>query len=159
MVGHLQRFNPFEIQAHDKRNMADLERYAQAYIATQPQLLALKPAARKALCNQLLLKAEGMILYLRMVAEGLQEGIINVDGLETMQAGLGGLHSQYFQTFEHRFGEGFQENVQPLLRLLLAAPSVLPVELAAEVLQWKKERLMQARLALGGYLVDGVSTK
>ena len=71
-----------------------------------------------------------------------------------MQAGLGGLHSQYFQTFEHRFGEGFQENVQPLLRLLLAAPSVLPVELAAEVLQWKKERLMQARLALGSYLVE-----
>ena len=154
VVGHLQRFNPFEIQAHDKRNMADLERYAQAHIATQPQLLALKPAARKTLCNQLLLKAEGMILYLRMIAEGLQEGIINVDGLATMQAGLGGLHSQYFQTFEHRFGEGFQENVQPLLRLLLAAPSVLPVELAAEVLQWKKERLMQARLALGSYLVE-----
>jgi len=154
VMGHLQRFNPFEIQAHDKRNMADLERYAQAHIATQSQLLALKPAARKALCNQLLIKAEGMILYLRMVAEGLQEGIINVDGLETMQAGLGGLHSQYFQTFEHRFGDGFQENVQPLLRLLLAAPSVLPVELAAEVLQWKKERLMQARLALGSYLVE-----
>ena len=154
VVGHLQRFNPFEIQAHDKRNMADLERYAQAHIATQPQLLVLKPAPRKALCDQLLLKAEGMILYLRMITEGLQEGIINVDGLETMQAGLGGLHSQYFQTFEHRFGEGFQENVQPLLRLLLAAPSVLPVELAAEVLQWKKERLMQARLALGSYLVE-----
>ncbi len=154
VVGHLQRFNPFEIQAHDKRNMADLDRYAQAHIATQPQLLALKPAARKALCNQLLLKAEGMILYLRMIAEGLQEGIINVDGLETMQAGLGGLHSQYFQTFEHRFGEDFQENVQPLLRLLLAAPSVLPVELAGEVLQWNAEKLRRARLALGSYLVE-----
>ena len=154
VVGHLQRFNPFEIQAHDKRNMADLDRYAQAHIATQTQLLALKPAQRKALCNQLLIKAEGMILYLRMVADGLQEKIINVDGLETMQAGLGGLHSQYFQTFDHRFGEGFQENVQPLLRLLLAAPSVLPVELAGEVLQWNAEKLRHARLALGSYLVE-----
>jgi hypothetical protein len=95
-----------------------------------------------------------MMLYLRLVAEGLSEGTLQSAGLETLESGLPGLHSRYHAAFEARFRADFRETVQPLLRLVMAAPGPLPLELAREVLAWDRETAVRARAQLGSYLVE-----
>ncbi|MEY4243078.1 MAG: hypothetical protein RLZZ245_663, partial [Verrucomicrobiota bacterium] len=154
VVGHLQRFKPFEIAAADARNTDDLTRYCAARIGGLPALAGLDVAQRDRICSGLVEKSEGMILYLRMVEEGLREGTLRLADLEKMQSGIGGLYSRYYQTFEHRFGCDFVTNVQPLLRLIMAAPGPLPLEMAAGILTVSKEEAKRRRSRLGGYLMD-----
>jgi tetratricopeptide (TPR) repeat protein len=90
-----------------------------------------------------------------MVVDGLKEGSLRLEELGQMEVGLGGLYSSYNSAFEHRFGAQYQETVQPLLRLVMAAPGPLPLALAAEVLGCGKEEARKMRLQLGAYLVEG----
>jgi tetratricopeptide (TPR) repeat protein len=96
-----------------------------------------------------------MVLYLRMVMDGLREGSMRLEELGQMEVGLGGLYSRYYSAFEHRFSAQFQETVQPLLRLVMAAPGPLPLALAAEVMSCENEEARKMRLQLGAYLVEG----
>ncbi|MCX8511204.1 MAG: hypothetical protein ORN83_05545, partial [Chthoniobacteraceae bacterium] len=155
VVGHLQRFKPFEIAAEDNRNTADLTLYCTRALKTLPVVATVQEAEREVLCGELVNKSAGMVLYLRMVVDGLREGSLRLEELEQMEVGLGGLYSRYYSAFEHRFGANYQETVQPLLRLVMAAPGPLPLALAAEVLGCGKEEARKMRLQLGAYLVEG----
>ncbi len=153
--GHLQRFKPFEIAA-DGRNEADLRGYARKRILPMEGLRELPEDERERIAEMLVGKCSGMVLYLRMVEEGLKEGTLKPQQIKVMESGLAGLNSQYYEGFERRFGAiGFAETVQPLLRLVLAAPGPLPLALAAEVLGIGKEEARQMRSLLGAYLVNG----
>jgi tetratricopeptide (TPR) repeat protein len=149
VVPYLQGFKPFSIEAGDARNQADLEAYASAEVGP-----LLPPEDRERLCALLVEKSAGMMLYLRLVAEGLSEGTLQPAGLETLESGLPGLHSRYHAAFEARLRADFRETVQPLLRLVMAAPGPLPLELAREVLAWDRETAVRARAQLGSYLVE-----
>ena len=149
VVPYLQGFKPFAIEAGDARNQADLEAYASAEVGP-----LLPPEDRERLCALLVEKSAGMMLYLRLVAEGLREGTLQPAGLETLESGLPGLHSRYHAAFEARLRADFRETVQPLLRLVMAAPGPLPLELAREVLAWDRETAVRARAQLGSYLVE-----
>jgi len=154
--GHLQRFKPFEIAAEDGRNEADLRSYVQERILPLEGLQLLPEAEQGRITEALVGKCAGMVLYLRMVEESLKEGTLEPGQIETMESGLAGLHSQYYQVFDRRFGSGrFAETVQPLLRLVLAAPGPLPLALAEEVLGISKEEARRMRSQLGAYLVEG----
>ena len=149
VVPYLQGFKPFAIEAGDDRNTADLQSYCSAQIG--PMLPA---PDRERLCNLLVEKSEGMMLFLRLVLEGLREGTLQPSGLDTLESGLPGLHSRYHAAFEARFRKDFQENVQPLLRLVMAAPGSIPLDLAAEVLGWDRESTVRARSLIGSFLVE-----
>jgi len=155
VVGHLQRFKPFEIAEEDNRNTADLSLYCARALKTLPVVAAMNHGEREVLCDALVKKSAGMVLYLRMVVDGLKEGSLRLEELGQMEVGLGGLYSRYYSAFEHRFGAQYQETVQPLLRLVMAAPGPLPLALAAEVLGCGKEEARKMRLKLGAYLVEG----
>jgi tetratricopeptide (TPR) repeat protein len=155
VVVHLQRFKPFEIAAEDNRNTADLALYCARGLETLPAVAAMDEAARQDLFGELVNKSSGMVLYLRMVMDGLQEGSLRLEELSQMEVGLGGLYSRYYSAFEHRFGTHYQRTVQPLLRLVIAAPGPLPLALAAEVLGCGKEEAQKMRLQLGAYVVEG----
>ena len=155
VVGHLQRFKPFELSAADERNAEDLVLYCRKEIEELKVLEILGDEKKEKLCARLVEKAEGMILYLRMVAEGLREGTLAAEDLDSMEGGLGGLFSRYHQTFSSRFRDDFEETIQPLLRLVMAAPGPLPLDLAAEVLGWTKEKVRKARAKIGSYLEGG----
>ena len=152
VVTYLQGFKPFAIEAGDSRNTADLQSYAKGQIG--PLLQGVDVAERERLCTLLVEKSAGMMLYLRLVAEGLREGTLKADALETLEAGLHGLHGRYHAGFEARFGKDFHETVQPLLRLIMAAPGPMPLELAAEVLEWDRELAVRTRARVGSYLVE-----
>ena len=155
VVGHLQRFKPFELSAEDSRNTEDLAHYCRKEIDGLKVLESLSDDDKEKLCTRLVEKAEGMILYLRMVAEGLKQGTLSIGDLATMEGGLGGLYSRYHQTFSSRFRDDFEEKIQPLLRLVMAAPGPLPLDLAAEVLGWTKEKVRKVRAKIGSYLEGG----
>ena len=152
VVGYLQGFKPFAIEAEDPRNTADLLAYSQSQI--RPLLGNMDTAERDRLCALLAEKSAGMMLYLRLVAEGLRESTLEVGALEALAAGLPGLHSRYHAAFEARFRKDFQAMVQPLLRLVMAAPGPLPLELAREVQGWDRETAARARALVGSYLVE-----
>jgi tetratricopeptide (TPR) repeat protein len=112
-------------------------------------------AEREFLCGELVKKSAGMVLYLRMVVDGLQEGSLKLEDLGQMEVGLGGLYSRYYSGFEHRFGAQYQQSVQPFLRLVMAAPGPLSLALASEVLGCGTEEARRMRFQLGAYLVEG----
>ncbi len=142
LVGvHLQRFKPFEIVAEDIRNEVDLRQYVQERVMALEKLRGLPAEERERLAGVLVAKSAGMVLYLRMVEEALQDGTLELGQLESMEWGLAGLYSRYYQNFDRRYGTaGFSSAVQPLLRLMMAAPGPLPLELAAEVREWARKR-------------------
>jgi tetratricopeptide (TPR) repeat protein len=152
VLGHLQGFRPFAIEAGDSRNTADLQAYGEDQIG--PLLQGVDVAERERIVRLLVEKSAGMMLYLRLVAEGLREGTLAVENLGSLEAGLPGLHGRYHAGFEARFGEDFHDAVQPLLRLIMAAPGPMPLDLAAEVLGWGRELAVRTRARVGSYLVD-----
>jgi tetratricopeptide (TPR) repeat protein len=152
VLAHLQGFRPFAIEAGDSRNTADLQTYGEEQIG--PLLHDIDVAEQERIVRLLVEKSAGMMLYLRLVSEGLKEGTLAVEDLESLDAGLSGLHGRYHAGFEARFGKDFHETVQPLLRLIMAAPGPMPLDLAAEVLEWDRELAVRTRARVGSYLVD-----
>jgi tetratricopeptide (TPR) repeat protein len=152
VLGHLQGFRPFAIEAGDSRNTADLQAYGEDQIG--PLLHDIDVAEQERIVRLLVEKSAGMMLYLRLVSEGLKEGTLAVEDLESLDAGLSGLHGRYHAGFEARFGKDFHDAVQPLLRLIMAAPGPMPLDLAAEVLEWDRELAVRTRARVGSYLVE-----
>ena len=155
VLGHLQAFKPFQLSAGDSRNTTDLARYAKEQIGKLEVLSSLSEKDRKKTLSLLVEKAEGMILYLREVSQGLQSCTLKPDDLASMEGGPNGLRSLYYRAFSARLSRDFKESIRPLLRLVVAAPGPLPLNLAADVLGWNRERIRETRSGIGSYLEGG----
>lgn len=153
VMSRLQGFMPFELDAHDERNHADLGEYLDIELGKQDDFARLPETEQCRLKNLLLEKSEGMALYLQQIVEGLKTGALTLDTLEETPKGLSGL---YHNAFAHRFAstEEYEQNIKPLLRLVLAAPGPLPKGLALSVLNENKETWFRTRSRLGAYLID-----
>jgi tetratricopeptide (TPR) repeat protein len=155
VVAKLQGFAPFEFDPLEGRNQQDLRAYLGAALDRRHEFAALPARERARIEQSLLENSEGMILYLRQVVQGLDEGSITLATLGDVPRGLHGL---YRIAFEHQFGGPdtvvYDAEVRPLLRLLAAAPGPLPEGLAAAALGWDMETFVRARNRLGSYAVD-----
>ena len=156
VVNLLQGYKPFELNGGDPRNVADLEAYCAASAVLQKQLAVLGEDEKQQLLQRLIAKSEGMVLYLKLIEEGLREGSLTLADSDALEAGLKGLFSRYLQGFEARFGADYESGIQPLLRLVVGAPGALPLELARQVLGWDREAINKARARIGSYLVDAL---
>jgi tetratricopeptide (TPR) repeat protein len=154
VVGYLKNFNPFELSSSDERNSADLKTFYQFSLAPIINKGDLSQGELEEIEEFILEKSEGMILYLRMIVDGLKEGSITLASLKSLQSGVGGLYASYYAAFQHRFAVDFIENVQPLLSLVLASPGPLPVQLAAKILGKNSSLVQRMRTQLGSYLID-----
>jgi len=154
VVNRLTGFKPFEIDTQDPCNLADLRTWYKEYIGTRAELQQLSSLEQQRIEDMLIERSGGMILFLKIVEEGFQEGSLTVDDLQGLGYGLPGLNRRYFDSFKHRFGSDYENSVKPLLRLLLAAGGPLPEDLACEVLGWNSEQFLACRNRLGSYMVE-----
>ena len=154
VVNRLGGFKPFEIDARDPRNLADLHTWYEQHLGRRPELSALAATEQRRIENLLIERSDGMILYLKMVEEGFREGSITVSKLEGIEFGLPGLYRRYLDSFQTRFGSDYEQAIKPLLRLLLSAGGPLPKDLACEVLHWNSEQFLASRNRLGSYVIE-----
>jgi hypothetical protein len=143
VITRLQGFKPFEINAQDSRNLADLRTWYCEHLGERKELISLPADQQQRIEDALIERSEGMILYLKLIEEGLKEQSLKVADLDTLEAGLPGLYRSYAISFQHRFGKDYETMAQPLLRLLLAADGPLPEDLAGEVLGLNSEQFNQ----------------
>jgi tetratricopeptide (TPR) repeat protein len=154
VVNRLRRFKPFEMNAEDPRNTADLRVWYKKQLGQRPELTCLSEAEQRRIEDLLIERSEGMILYLKMLEVGFREGSLVVSKLDAMGSGLLGLYDIYYDSFQTKFGEDYEDSVKPLLRLLLAAGGPLPEDLACETLVWNSEQFLSCRNRLGSYVIE-----
>ena len=151
IVHRLARFKPFPLDAADARNRADLEHYIAQALLARPALCAAGPESAKALTETLLARSEGMMLYLRLIFEAYDAGVLDREGVSQTPQGLGAL---YAAQFRQRFPQAvYDQEVKPLLRLLVAALGPLPGGLAREVLAQDLETWQRHRDKLASFLI------
>jgi len=98
VLGKLAGLDPLELDAHEKDNLDDLERYILGRLQSpdlQQKLTASKlsePAAVAALRD----KADGNFLYAKEALNGVERGDYRLDQLALLPPGLFGLYEQYF---------------------------------------------------------------
>lgn len=156
VVAKLQCFSPFEMDAHDFRNAEDLSVYLKTGLSRRDDFVVLEAPRQDQIIEILLENSEGMILYLQQILKGLDERLLTLDTIAQAPRGLGSL---YRIAFDHLYGgnrleSNYDEEVKPLLRLILAAPEGLPSELAMNVLRWDRETYYRRRNRLGAYVTD-----
>ncbi len=155
VLSRLQGFGSLQLQPADPRNAADLQA---CYRRLLEQHEGLDAATRDALQRReqaLIERSQGMILYLQLVFEGLREGSLRAQDLDSLAPGVPGLYSRYASGFNRRLPDDAEfQRVAPLLRLLVAAPGPLPRDMAKSVLDCHGEELASRIRRLGSYLVD-----
>lgn len=154
VIASLQGFRPFEFDTEDPRNLDDLRAWYQAHLVKQEQLGGLEPDEQRRLEELLIERSEGMVLYLKLVEEGLNEQSFKPADLERLTPGLAGLYANYSISFQHRFGNVYESDIRLLMRLLVAAAGPLPEDLACEILGWNSEQFSKTRIRLGSYIVE-----
>jgi tetratricopeptide (TPR) repeat protein len=154
VVARLQGFQPFRIESDDPRNQADIRAYCDRHLVAIPEIAALPRRDQRHLFDRLVRNSAGLILYIRMLEDGLAERSLRLEELVTLEAGLPGLYRRYFASFAHRFGDRYATEARPLLRLVVAARGPLPADLARPALGVDSEALLEQRNRIGSYLVD-----
>lgn len=154
---YLNGFKRFEFDAQDPRNLEDLRAFFRSELAERSVIRNLPETEHQRVEDLLVERSGGMILYLRMVDEGLREGSLSLSQLEHLEAGLPGLYRRYYDSFQHRFGpelDNYVEQMLPILGLVLAAPGPMPSDMARTILGWNISRWTIAREKLGAYLSE-----
>jgi tetratricopeptide (TPR) repeat protein len=154
--GHLAGYTSFKLQRNDARNAADLQAYLDRRLMDVGPMSSLEGDERAEIAQRLMQGADGMLLYLRMVFDGLGTGRLDLRDLSSLDQGIPGLHQRYFSEFEQRLGvsSADAQDVRSLLELVVATPEPLTRAVAARVLGWNPERLERIRRLIGSYLVD-----
>jgi hypothetical protein len=154
VIGWLQGYRPFRIEAADSRNKADIKLYCEQNLSNVPEIKTLLKREQRLLFERIVQNSDGLILYIKMIEEGLAEQSLRLENLEGLGFGLQGLHRRYYISFTHRYGDKYPKEVRPLLRLVMAALGPLPADLARVALDVDAETFLARRNGIGSYLVN-----
>jgi WD40 repeat protein len=140
----LQGLKPFILDTDLEDNKEDICQYLEQELS---ELLNNRADARDIL-EQILLKSEGVFLYVEKVCTDLKEGNLSLDSLMDFPIGLGDIYLQFFQR-QFPDPEGYRRKIRPALRAILAAMEPLPVQLLGILFSWKREELNDFTRILG----------
>ncbi|MEQ1486869.1 MAG: tetratricopeptide repeat protein [Methylotenera sp.] len=154
VISRMLGFKPFEIDIDDPFNLADLRCLYRMRIGQRPEITGIPEIEQQRIENMLIERSEGMILYLKVVEESFIEGSLNVANLQDIKFGLPGLCGRYYDSFQVRFGNNYEDSVKSFIRLLIAAGGPLPEDLVCETLGWNIEQLLDCRNRLGSYAIE-----
>lgn len=124
------RFNPYEIESTDSRNLEDIRHYL--YQWTEKNVFT---DAQEKVIEILLNKSEGVFLYLHEILRDISTGIVSIDNLEDLPQGLTGIYTDFI---ERQFPDlkQYKSKQRPLLELLATCYEPLAIDTACAVLQW-----------------------
>jgi len=136
VIEPLQGLNPFVLDTATESNCADIRYYLRRELALPLQN---RPDADR-LVEQILVKSEGVFLYIECFCDDIQRGHISLDRPEQFPQGLGGIFFQYFQR-QFPDLEKFRRDIRPALGAILAAGEPLPVKIFQSLFNWQDEEL------------------
>jgi len=163
VLNRLRGLRAKELDAHDPRNLQDIDQYVRHRLDTPnlaERLVASRTSAEQ-VCRVLREKSEGNFLYVRQALDGIERDQYRLDELERLPPGLYGLYQSFFE----RLFPDEASYVEPcrLLQVLVAAAEPLDARHLAEACGWQEDRKFYALLRrLAQYLrqtrTDGAET-
>jgi WD40 repeat protein len=99
VISRLAGLRARQLDAHDPRNLEDVERYIVSRLTTSPLddfvVRSAHPAQRmiQSLCD----KSDGNFLYAQQALDGLERGLYRLDELDRLPPGLFGLYRVFFE--------------------------------------------------------------
>jgi WD40 repeat protein len=155
VLDRLRGLRVLELDAHDPRNLADLERYIAARLeapALQERLAASGRSAEEA-ARTLREKADGNILYVIRSLEGIERNLYGFDNLAALPPGLYGLYLGFFN--RHFPDEASFAPVRSVLEVVVAARRPLTEErLARATGLGREDELPRVLRKLSAYLPE-----
>src|SRR5262249_12070143 len=121
VLDRLQGLRAQELDAHDPRNVADLEQYLRLRLGG-PGLAGRRAGSggpEERAMAVLRERSDGNFLYARQVLDGLTDGLFGFDRLEALPPGLSGLYRSFFA--RHFPDEASYASVKKVLQVVVAA--------------------------------------
>jgi len=87
--------------------------------------------------EQLLVKSEGNILYIKEVFEGIKYKQITIKDLDSLPKGMNGLYFNMFERYFHNF-DAYEKKYLPLINILVAFKNGLSISLIMSILDINK---------------------
>ncbi len=162
VVSQMQCYNPFRIDgaSFKEDNIKDLIKYIEnslRRLIEEGKINILSPEEFKENIKILIEKSEGMVLYLKLVFEGIKEGTLDINKLKEIPKGL---YAFYGSQFGKKFSnELYQNLIVPMLRIVIASLGPIPEELLYQILKrqitdFNKEKFYQCFNLLGSYIIS-----
>lgn len=133
------------INAQSADNMADLREYLE-----QQTCLGEGDIRNKAI-DTLLARSEGAFVYVSKAVDALSRGVLNPEQPDLFPTDLKELYRRYLER-AYPNAKQFKEEARPLLELILASPSPLPVDVAISALGFDSYYVNEFVTAMGALL-------
>ncbi len=124
-----QGITPFALEPTSEDNMRDLRRFLEQRLASVTDGVPSEAVRRIAA------RSEGNFLYAEWAVRALIEGHLSLDRTGDFPPGLGGIYTDFFRRQFPDLAE-YEQLFRPLLEMVSAAHSQLPLELARNALHW-----------------------
>ena len=162
VVIQMQGYNPFRIDgaSFKEDNVKDLINYIEnslKRLIVKGKINSLSKTELKDITDILIEKSEGMVLYLKLVFEGIKEGTLDINRLGDT---LKGLYALYASQFGKKFtDEQYKNLIRPLLRIIITSLGPIPEELLYQILKrqitdFNKEKFVECVNLLGSYIAS-----
>ncbi|MBC7849223.1 MAG: ATP-binding protein, partial [Chitinophagaceae bacterium] len=141
--------NPFILKSQTEANNQDIRRY----LMTELKSLLEGRTDAKEIIEHIVVRSEGIFLYVDSVAKALQTKSLSIDNLEEFPKGLGGVYWQFFERQFPNF-ENFKKEIRPALRIILAGREPLPIQILQDYFNWKEDELRDFIRSIGSLFTD-----
>lgn len=127
----LQGIVPYAIEPDAPENYSDLKEYLEIELK---KLNDDKPAPQDVV-DTILLRSEGIFLYIKCVMSELQAGKLSLDRIDEFPRGLGGVYAQFFRR-QFPDAEYYKSKIRPALELIVASREPISLGFVIDSLKW-----------------------
>ena len=127
----LQALTPIVLDASGPENENDIR----AFLSSELQSFTKGSEVPKATIDTILARSEGIFLYVEQIRRELEEGRLSLEHMDEFPQGLGSI---FWEFFNRQFQDliAYENNVRPVLEVLLAAQEPLSVNMLASMFKW-----------------------
>ncbi len=144
IMGPMQSYTPFTLDASDLRNMPDIR----AYLDRELKEHYGGSEVPESTINAIVEKSGGLFLYAEWIVKELGYGRLSLERLDEFPQGLGGIYHNFF---ERQFPniDLWESKVRPVLETIFALQEPLDLKLFAAIFDWSVYDERKFRRSLG----------